>query len=183
MRGSVGATRPAFFSVGQCRSGTPVNSTQAGYVHASRGRDQHETGNALRVPQREAHGENSAHRLGDDVTRSCRQTLHEPAEEIVQASGCSVPQEAAEAWVVEEVNGAEDGQPVGHRPPKRGASASTGEEDEGRLGRETSFLDRERPGQVVHGTRRGPTLALNIWSVFRLATLARGALSASRTWL
>ncbi len=36
--------------------GTPVNSTQAGYVHASRGRDQHETGNALRVLQREAHG-------------------------------------------------------------------------------------------------------------------------------
>ena len=54
------------------------------------------------------------------------QALHHPLEEIAQRGDVRIGGDAADAWVVEDVNGAEVGQPVGHRPPERRPSASAG---------------------------------------------------------
>jgi hypothetical protein len=57
--------------------------------------------------QREPHSEDTTHGLRDDVARSWRKPLHEPAEQIVQRVDARVGREAAEARPAEEMDGTE----------------------------------------------------------------------------
>ncbi len=124
---------------------TPLGCAETCHVDATRGRDQDQTCDALRPLQCQACGEDSPHRLRDDVACSSRQPLNQPAEQVVQRLDTRIGWEATEAWVAEEVNLTKVGQLIGHRPPERRASTSAGEEYERWHGGEPSVCIENGP--------------------------------------
>ncbi len=109
---------------------TPLGCAKPCHVYAPGGRDQHQGCDSFRPLQRQACGEDSPHRLRDDVACSWGQPLNKPAEQVVQRLDAGIGREAAEAWVAEDVNLTKVGQPFSHRPPERRASTGAGEEYE-----------------------------------------------------
>jgi len=120
----IGERRPVF--------DTPPGRPEPRDVDPTGRRDEDEARDAFRAFDRQARGEDSAHRLGDDVARSRGKLLDQPAEKVIERLDSRIAGDAVKPRIFEDLGSTEIGQPVGHRTPERRAPAGAGEEHERR---------------------------------------------------
>src|SRR5258707_7038445 len=63
---------------------TPLGHAEPRDIDAAGRRDEDEACDAFWALERQARGEDSAHRLGDDMARSRRELLDQPAEKVIE---------------------------------------------------------------------------------------------------
>ena len=123
-------TRPRFEEVT-----TPLGSTQSCHVDSAGGGNEDQARDELGSLERQAHGENSPHRLRGNVARFGWKLLHEPPEEIVQGLDGRLDGAFTKTRIAEHEGATKVSQSLGHGPPERRTSTGARENTRGGMDR------------------------------------------------
>lgn len=107
--------------------GPPVGRAEAADVHTARGRDEHETPDAIGARERREDGDDAAHRLRDEIHPGVH-LLERETDEVVETADVVTGRLMAETRP-REPHGLDAGKLVDERRPERRVAAGAGKEE------------------------------------------------------